>query len=363
VQIGAILTLAGGDERRNDSSSGNGNGRWSSPLPDPSSPILGKNLVERVLERLRKTGSHEPSIIAGADKQLFFAPSNGSDGHADDGDGAIAQWMRQGVELLILTRADTYSDLDYSELVRFHLAKGAGVSRAYTSKGALATAVITLRALAGCDHYREKISMLARSGERYFYAGYVNGLASAQDFRQLVEDGLNGRCGLSPLADEVKPGVWIGEGADIDSTAVITPPAFIGHQARVRAYAAVCGASAIERHSEIDCGTTVEEAWVLEASYIGLALDVRRSIVNRETLFHLDRNVAIGIADRRLLGAAFPAYSAREYPSEAGSSGPARQYSRGKTHSMPSASLLATTLIPGFKSLHAVAGPKEKQNE
>jgi hypothetical protein len=301
VQIGAILTLAGRDEATRHSSHTNGNASAHHLLPGPLSPILGKSLLERTLECLDKAGTSEPKIIAEAHGQLF-APTGHLNGHGKHRERAIAELVGQGAGLLIFIDTDAYSDLDYEELVGFHLARRAGMTRVYTSDGPLGVGIVSVAALGSGGDYGNKITALAETEACYLYHGYLNRLASAQDLRRLVDDGLNRRCGLSPSGREVQAGIWIGDGAEVDSTSAITSPAFIGEQARVAAYAALHGSSAIERHSEIDCGTSLEEAWVLEDSYVGIGLDVRRSIVYQNTLFHLERNLAVGIADRRLLG-------------------------------------------------------------
>ena len=48
--------------------------------------------------------------------------------------------------------------------------------------------------------------------------------------RKLVEDGLSGECGLRPLGTQIAEGVWHGAGAQVDSSAMINGPAFIGAQ-------------------------------------------------------------------------------------------------------------------------------------
>lgn len=309
VQIGAILTLAG-EEIADHSSPTNGNGMTHIPLPDPLTPILGKTLVERTLERLVKAGSKQPKVIVGT--RGIFAPLACRNGHGQQMERAIAELISQGAGLILFTGVETYHDLDYEELIRFHLARNAAFTRVYTADEPLAVAIVSVPACDSRSEYRSQLAALAQGEERYLYDGYFNRLASAPDFRQLVEDGLNGRCRLQPTGHEVEPGVWMDEGAEVDATAVIMSPAFIGQRARVSAYASVRGASAVEHHSQVDCGTSLDEAWVLEGSYVGVGLDVRRSIVYHNTLFHLDRNLEIGIADHRLLGpvAAFSAISA-----------------------------------------------------
>jgi hypothetical protein len=41
----------------------------------------------------------------------------------------------------------------------------------------------------------------------------------------------------------------------------------------------------------------------MQDTYLGVALDVRHSVVGQDTLFNLDRNVEVKIGDRNLIGA------------------------------------------------------------
>jgi hypothetical protein len=41
---------------------------------------------------------------------------------------------------------------------------------------------------------------------------------------------------------------------------------------------------------------------VLTGTYIGVALDVRRSVVAKAKLFSLDRNIEVSVSDARLIG-------------------------------------------------------------
>src|SRR5262249_42468136 len=125
-----------------------------------------------------------------------------------------------------------------------------------------------------------------------------------QDFYKLVDDALRGQCGLRPIATETRHRVWQGVDSEIDDSAVIAGPAFIGEGSRIGACCTVGAGSSIERDCEVDCGTVVEESWITANTYLGVALAVRRSIVGQSTLFHLDRNVEVEIGDHHLIGAA-----------------------------------------------------------
>jgi len=52
----------------------------------------------------------------------------------------------------------------------------------------------------------------------------------------------------------------------------------------------------------VDCGTVIDSSLVLPGTYIGVALDVRRSVVASAKLFNLDRNLEVRVSDARLIG-------------------------------------------------------------
>ena len=60
--------------------------------------------------------------------------------------------------------------------------------------------------------------------------------------------------------------------------------------------------SSIERDCEIDGGTVIDNSFVLRGTYVGMALDVKNSIVGNERIFSLDRNVEVNVSDARLIG-------------------------------------------------------------
>jgi ADP-glucose pyrophosphorylase len=76
----------------------------------------------------------------------------------------------------------------------------------------------------------------------------------------------------------------------------------VGTGSRVSEGCTIAGPSSIERDCHIDCATLIDGALVLQGTYVGVALDVRRAIVGDEKLFNLERNVEVTISDARLVG-------------------------------------------------------------
>jgi hypothetical protein len=152
--------------------------------------------------------------------------------------------------------------------------------------------------------FRSGLQKVRDDCERFVARGYVNLLQSPSDFRRLAIDGLLEKNAVRPFGKEVKPGVWTGHGARIHRKARVLAPAFIGSYCNIRAAALVTRNSVIEHHSEIDCGTVVENSTILPYTYVGAGLDVMHSIVGSSRIAHLVRDVAVEIQDRKLVGAA-----------------------------------------------------------
>jgi len=312
VQIGAIITLAG-DRLAEDSSAAprryarKDGTRFLSGPSRASVEILGQSLLKRTIAKLRELGTAQPDIIPDSPVSTALLPSRSAKAtpFIAAWESAVANQVGLGVELILLLRIGSYFDLDYDELLRFHLQERSRLTQVYGPSGALDVALVDATLFRGADGpYRKIIATLIPEQHRFFYRGYVNPLNKAQDYRRLVEDGLYGRCGLRPVGKEVAPGVWHGTGAQVDSSSRISAPAFIGAGSRIAECCVVSGASTIERDCEIDCGTLVDQSCILQGTYVGVALDVRHSIVDNQTLFHLERNVEIGFADKRLIGRA-----------------------------------------------------------
>lgn len=305
MQIGAIITVAGDDptelprKNRDDGST----------LAHLSSrDILGSNLIQRTVAKLQTLETLPPVILRDAsDSGQFLSTRGFAAGNSSNWDDAVAHFVRNDVDTLCLIRASQYTDLDYAELLCFHLQTQSRLTQAYGNHGSLNIAFIDASCLReGDGGYRKAIGNMMTEQRRFYYRGYVNHLKTAADYHELAQDGLFGKCGLCPVGTEIHEGVWLGEQAQVDSTARLSGPMFVGAGSRVGAGCTIADGSSIERNCHIDCGTLVENSWVLQDTYVGISLDVRRSVVSGQKLFHVDRNIEIGISDRRLVGVNLP---------------------------------------------------------
>ena len=104
----------------------------------------------------------------------------------------------------------------------------------------------------------------------------------------------------------------------------------MGAHSKIRAAVVLTRGAVIEHHSEIDCGTVVENTSVLPFSYVGAGLDLSHSVVGFNRVIHLRRNVAVEINDPRLVGRAPAAAPLRALAAAASLTGfLPRQFLRG----------------------------------
>ncbi len=308
MEIGAIITVAGGEE----ATLGTGISAWKTRQPDNGCfawcDVLGKNLTDRAVDRLRAARVEAPVVIVeGEDAHhLFPSRSPSADKFLATWEAAVASQLNAGIHSLLLMRLDSYVDFDAAHLLDFHHSSSASLTHAYSHKSALEVAVVDAAQLrAGTDSYRTRLSRMVAKLRRYEFAGYVNRLRHPQGFRTLAQDGLLGRAGLVPVGKEVSPGIWMANGVRIDASASIVGPAYVGASTEIKASCKVVGATTIERDCKIDFGTTVNDCSVLPETYVGIGLNVRRAIVGKKHLFNLDRDVEIEISDNKIIGRNF----------------------------------------------------------
>ena len=272
------------------------------------SDVLGKPLVERVIERLELCGVKKASVVSEdvASSHLFPSRAASASQFISAWERAISEQIADGADLLILARLGAYIELDWNDLFLFHRQTASVLTQVYDSKGALDVALINTEDLRkGSGSFRSRLSAEIPRHRRYSFSGYVNRLKQMSDFRALTRDALLGQNQIVPVGVETAPGVWTATGCRIDPSARILGPAYIGEHSRLEAFCKIAGATSIERNCEIDCGTHVDNSSVLPGTFLGMGLRVTNSIVSPGKLFHLDRNIEVTIPDPRLIGKTF----------------------------------------------------------
>jgi NDP-sugar pyrophosphorylase family protein len=117
---------------------------------------------------------------------------------------------------------------------------------------------------------------------------------------------LRGRCEKNFTGKEIRPGVWIDEGAKVHRRARIVGPAYIGRRSALRADTLITRCSSVEKDCCVDYGTVIENSSLLPNTHVGIWLDVCHAVASGNRLFSLGRNVGIEISDPSVMRSTMP---------------------------------------------------------
>ena len=269
--------------------------------------VLGKPVVDHIADRLRRGGvdsitlvtsyptSGKPrrgmNIVNAAPEQLWRSAET-----------VFNLYAQTGAEIVLAIRVGAYLEIDLDSLLHFHHDRKNRVTRVVGSdRESLDFAVIDASRRNDAAYlFRTQLQQTRLPADEFEFRGYCNSLRDISDLRRLTQDALMLDCEIRPDGNEVKPGVWVGEGANIAKDARLVAPCFVGAGAKVHAGAVITRMSSVERNAEIDLGTMVENSSVLPLSYIGPGLDIAHSIVGYSKVANLPRNATVAICDPKL---------------------------------------------------------------
>jgi len=266
-------------------------GAGSGPAPWASVEVLGKAPVTRLAEASKEVCEFV-SVIAGPPEGHRGAEAGSI---SDLADQYFASYKRRGCEAVFIARCGAYVELDIADMLAFHQEQGLEGTRAFADDGPLDVWIVDSSVIAAYSSVSSS-SFCARSAV-YRSQAYVNRLETPRDLRRLVLDGFHSRCLLRPEGVEIKPGIWICEGAQIERSARLVAPAFIGQNVQISDECLITRGSNVESNSCIDFGTAVENSSILPNTYVGIGLDLTHAIVDGRNLFNLQHNVGLQITD------------------------------------------------------------------
>ena len=111
---------------------------------------------------------------------------------------------------------------------------------------------------------------------------------------------------LPSAAREVEPGVWISRNVMIHPRAHIKKPVFIGTNCQVLAGAVIGPDTILEDDCVIDERSHVTDSIVVESSYIGENLELRRTVADQSILYHIDYKTQIPVSDQFIISRLSP---------------------------------------------------------
>jgi len=278
--------------------------------------ILGASILQRTMQRFADADVDSFTILADASLLKVVKLANVMPGwlvkvNSFQGDADVWPAIERSLQIdfaneinnVFLIKLGAYAEFDPNAVLQF----------AQNNNDQAAVRVYDTLGSVGIWLFKQSANLEAAAKEfqnqgqdssmkTYFFDGYVNRLSRMQDLRRFVMDVFQSRCSAYPQGNEVRPGVWIDDGAQVHKQARIVPPAYIGKNTRVGPASLITRSSSIERDCNVDYGTVVEDSCVLAGTYIGTGLDVTHSVVCGNMLIHLNQNLVMEINDEILIG-------------------------------------------------------------
>jgi acetyltransferase-like isoleucine patch superfamily enzyme len=249
-------------------------------------PVLGRTVLDQWVERVETLGVGTLSVV---DREASPA------GRVQ----TMMDWAKGGVERILLILLGSYAEVDFADLIRFHQQGQNQVTRVFDSLGPLGVSLLDRQTILKNGLAGNQCAATKHSS-RYDFLGYSVRLSSPGAYRTLVEDALEGRCGIQPNGLEAGDNVWIHPTAHIDPSVRLERSCYIGPYSRLNPGVVIGAGSSVEHNCDIDIGTTLERASLLPDTYLAPGLYVRNSVVDGTQLAHLDRGVLVDLGSLRL---------------------------------------------------------------
>jgi len=305
--------------------------------PKPLLPVVNRPIMEHVLRLLRRHGFHETVVTVqflAALVRTYFGDGDelGMDLHyateetplGTAGSVKNAEDMLRDEPFLVIS-GDALTDIDLTAMVDYHEAQGALVTVGLTAvPDPLEFGIVITREDGRIDRFLEKPTwgqvftdtvntgiyvmepeVLARvaagevvdwSGDvfpalvsegapvfGYVAAGYWEDVGTHQSYVRAQADVLEGRVDVEIDGFEVAPGVWVGEGAEVDPDAVLRGPLAIGAYAKVEAGAELREHTVLGANVVVKEGAFLHRAVVHDNVFIGPQVTLRGCVIGKNT--------------------------------------------------------------------------------
>jgi mannose-1-phosphate guanylyltransferase/phosphomannomutase len=125
--------------------------------------------------------------------------------------------------------------------------------------------------------------------------GYWEDVGTLDAYRRAHQDILDGKVRMDIRGFQVRPGVWLGEGAEVDPDAILHAPVLIGDFAKVEAGATVREYTVVGTNVVVKEEAFVHRAVVQDNAYIGPGAHVRGCVIGRGADVHRNGRVEDGV--------------------------------------------------------------------
>lgn len=263
-------------------------------------PLLGCSTIVRTVEFLRRSGLSEVSVFSGqsrvGSRRKPFASEYSEEEAWLSAASQLQRFREDGLEAVLIIRTGAYVECELSPLFGYHRQHGEAITRGFDTSGGLDLWVVDPKRFDGTEQLNARNLRDAISAECEV-GGYVNRLQGPQDLRRMATDIMSAKCKMRPHGVEVRPGVWMDEGAQLGRGTRVVAPAYIGRDVKVAEDCLITRSSNVESNSQVDFGTAVEDTSILSNTYIGIGLDLCHSVVDGDQILNLHHEVLLRISD------------------------------------------------------------------
>lgn len=310
MQASAIIVI--GNKRGFTTSCEFANGDHSTlrRLPSGCVEILGQSVLERTIEFLQHAGIQAISVVAGVNSvpsprarnvEVTFVGQ--ATDHWQTATHKLMDHARWGSEDVVVIELGAYAECDFADALRFHRSKRSRLTQLQDSRQPLDVWIVNAAAIRASANPSGFPCVHKTLGQPVLLPieGYVNRLTDARDLRRLVVDAFLRRCAIRPRGREIRPGVWMDDGARPHRSARIVAPAYLGRCAKLGRSAVIARFSNVESNCHVGADTLVDSASILAHTALGRGLDVSHAVVHGNEFVDLGRNLAIRIDDPKLI--------------------------------------------------------------
>jgi mannose-1-phosphate guanylyltransferase/phosphomannomutase len=135
------------------------------------------------------------------------------------------------------------------------------------------------------DFSKDLFPQLLADGEPlfgYVASGYWTDVGSIPEYARANADVLLGKVRAGALGREIRPGVFTSGEVDIDATAKLTGPIYLGNGVKIGAGVEVIGPTVLRDYVSIDAAAIVDRSIVWRNSYVGDRSELHGTIVGRQ---------------------------------------------------------------------------------
>ena len=118
----------------------------------------------------------------------------------------------------------------------------------------------------------------------YVAEGYWSDIGTLEQLRQAHWDMLDGKVNLPVTGNQIRDGIWVGQGADIAPDARLEAPCWLGEDVHINKGARIGPYAVLSNNTEVERHATVNHSIVMRNSFIGEASDLRNALVARNNI-------------------------------------------------------------------------------